>query len=198
MITAPAINPGTLDRRLTLLAPLLTRTASGAAIASWVDSGAVWARKLPQGGREFIAAQGRHSELTAVFRARYRSDLAATWRMIVEGVLYIVVSAEEVGRREYIDIAARALNAGGETVESATVKAFTVDLTADTDTVAVTYSTAFASSPAGIWVKVITPAGGFVIEANVVDSTRTASGFTAQLGALVPASGYKLSVIAIQ
>ena len=198
MIASPSVNPGRLDRRLTLLSPLGTRSESGARIDSWATTATVWGQWLPQGGREFTSAQARHAEATGLFRLRYRSDLTPEARLVCEGALYEVLAITELGRREYLELAVRSLYAASGEIQAPTVKAFLVDLAADVSEVAVTYATAFDSAPAGLWIKVLPPAGGYNIDANPIEATRTASGFTAQLAATTPATGYRLSVIAIQ
>ncbi len=105
MITAEPINPARLDRRITLLSLTKTRDAIGAAVASWETDSSVWARWLPQNSREFMAAQARFSTLSALLRIRYRSDIRATWRAVVNGVQYKLMGDPiEVGRREYLDL----------------------------------------------------------------------------------------------
>lgn len=108
MITAPAINPGRLDRRISLRSPLQSKSATGAVTNSWVDAGSVWASWLPQSGREFAAAQARHSEATGVFRIRHRTDIDPTWQIVNGDDLFGVVAVMEVGRREYIDLIVKA------------------------------------------------------------------------------------------
>jgi SPP1 family predicted phage head-tail adaptor len=111
MITAPSVNPGRLDRRLTLLAPLPTRSATGAILPAWVDSGTVWGQWLPANSREFISAQARHAETTGVFRIRHRSDIQATWAIATSNDFFRLAGDPiELGRREYLDLPVRAIN----------------------------------------------------------------------------------------
>lgn len=192
-------DPGKLDRRVTLLAPLTTRDAAGGVVNSWSTVATVWAEFTPQSGREIQQAGQLLALAAATFRIRYRSDIAATWRLVLDGTVYeLAAPPVEVGRRVYLDLVARALDRADLTIDSDSVQAFIVDLAADDETKAITYPTAFATSPSGVWCKVLVPAGGFAIDSNPLNATRTAAGCTIQLAAAVPASGYKLSIIAVQ
>jgi SPP1 family predicted phage head-tail adaptor len=73
-----------------------------------VEAGSVWASWLPQSGREFTAAQARHSEATGIFRIRHRTDLDPTWQIVQGDDLFGIVAVLEVGRREYLDLIVKA------------------------------------------------------------------------------------------
>ena len=67
-------------------------------------------------------------------------------------------------------------------------------LTAADETKAITFGTAFASAPIVVC-NIVAPADGVIIAA--VPSVVTMAGFTALLGAPIPASGYKLAYVAV-
>lgn len=199
MIAAPTLNPGKLDRRATLLARLTSRNVMGEAVESWAAVDTVWAGWLQRNSREFLAALARHSETTGVLRLRYRADIDATWRLLIDGRTHELIGDPiELGRREYLDLSLRVLNPGMLTVDAPSVKAFTLELAADIDAMSVEYPTPFVSAPRGLWCSILIPSGGYSITVNADEGSRTASGFTARFGATIPESGYKLSVIAIQ
>lgn len=106
-----ASNPARLDRRLTLRYPLIERSATGAAVETWVEGVSVWAEWLPASSREFIAAQARNAETTGVFRIRHRVDVGATWRVVHGDDLFKLTGDPlEVGRRDYLDLPVASLN----------------------------------------------------------------------------------------
>lgn len=197
MISAPALNPGRLDRRITLLAPLEVRDAAGGVETSWVNVGSFWARFLPLPGREIQQAGQKLALAAATFRLRWR-QVTAKWRVMLGADVYeLIAPPVEVGRREYLDLVCSALDRADLTIDGVGVQAQVVDLAVDDEAKAVTYATAFAAAPRGVYATVLAPSGGYVITATVDESTRTAAGFTARLGAAIPAAGYKLSIIAV-
>lgn len=111
MITAASINPGRLDRRISLRYPLATRDEMGASVEQWVESATVWGGWVQRNSREFIAALARNAETTGVLRIRHRTDVQATWRLVSGDDLFALSGDPiEEGRREYILLAVRALN----------------------------------------------------------------------------------------
>jgi SPP1 family predicted phage head-tail adaptor len=190
-------NIGRFDRRIILLSPLETRDAGGGVVTSWVNVGTFWAQFLPQTGREIQQAAQKLSLAAATFRLRYR-QVAATWRvMLGEAIYELVAPPVEIGRREYLDLVCQALDRTDLTIDGVGVQALTVDLAVADESKAITYATAFASSPAGVYAQVISPSGGYVISCTIVQASRATTGFTVTLGAAIPATGYKLSIIAV-
>ncbi len=203
MITANQ-NIGRMDRRIELRYPVETRDTDGGVLKGWAALDPVWAAFTPNTGRERFAAQAQFAEADAVFRIRHRTGIQATWRIIHDDAVYEVIAPPvEVGRREYIDIACTAIeqsnpDAGLPGADIFAVsQAFEVDLEVDSESVDVEYPLPFTASPSGLSVQLITPAGGSGFTVVVDQDSRTAAGFTVNLGALVPAAGYKLSIIAI-
>lgn len=110
MITAPAYNPGKLDRRIILRYPYATRDSEGGVTTEWIDALTVWAAWLPQGSREFMAAQALHAEATGLFRIRHLAALDTTWRAAKGDDLFEIIGVTEIGRGEYLELAVRALD----------------------------------------------------------------------------------------
>lgn len=188
-----AQNFGRLDRLITPRYPALSRGVAGGVSWLWASSGVQsWARWLPQAGREYVAAASRHTDLTGILRIRYRSDIAATWRVLLDGVLYDIVGIVEVGRRSYLDLIVK-LSPEGEAV-TASFQTFEVDLDEGDISKTITYPTAFDSSPTGIYVALVIPTGGYTFTFAVVDGSRDENGCTIDFGAAIPAAGYKLSL----
>lgn len=191
------MNPGRLDRYVSLRRLDTTLDAIGGVVEAWTHVAWVWAEKLPEKGREFIAAQARVAEASAVFRIRYRSDIAETWRIFCEEVGYQVAAPPvEVGRRSSLDLIAKSVPASDP--QWPLVNVFEVSLKAGEALRAVPFPAAFQSAPRGLYVQLLVPTGAgsfgvFINPANV-----TAAGFVAEFGAAVPSGGYKLSVQAFQ
>jgi len=104
------MNPGKLDRRITLQRRSQARDGFGDSIDGWT----VFIDKLPaqilkRSGREAeTASDQRVATRTIVFRIRYGairpSINPADWRIIHEGGIYDIHAAEEVGRRHFVDL----------------------------------------------------------------------------------------------
>lgn len=76
------------------------------------------------------------------------------------------------------------------------VKAINQSLTSGTTSQAITYGAPFLSAPRGISLQLSAPDGGLMFGWQIRESSRTASGFTVDFDAAVPATGYKLTGIA--
>lgn len=96
---------GRLDRLVTLQHRVLTRDATtGEEVVSYADYAQVWAGKRDLRGLERFAAQQMNSELTTVWLIRYRSDVLATDRLVVDGLYYNLAPPAEIGRREGLEL----------------------------------------------------------------------------------------------
>lgn len=189
------MNPGLLDRYVSLRRLDTTLDAIGGAVQSWTHSAYVWGRMLPGNGREFVAAQSRVAEAAGVMRIRYRSDIRETWRVFCEGVGYEVAAPPvEVGRRSFLDLILKSAPPSDPQWPLSNV--FDLPLAVGSIAKQVTYPTAFKSAPAGLYVQLIVPTGLASFPISV--SAETAAGFLVDFGAIVPADGYKLSVQAFQ
>lgn len=189
------MNPGTLDRWASLRRLETTLDSIGGVVSSWSHVSFAWAQMLPAKGREFAAAQNRIAEAVGVLRIRYRSDVAATWRVFVGGVNYEVVAPPvEIGRRSFLDLILASVPSSDTAWPLSNV--FEVQLSTGSIANQVTFPAAFRSVPAGLYVQLVAPAGAASFPIAV--SNETAAGFLVDFGAIVPAYGYKLSVQAFQ
>lgn len=189
------MNPGKLDRRVSLRQLELAIDAIGGFVSSWPHQSYVWAQWLPEMGREFISAQTRIAEAVGVLRIRYRADILATWRVVVDGVAYEVAAPPvQVGRRSFLDLIIKSVPDTASLWPLSNV--FDVDLVVGSVSKTVVYPAAFQSAPAGVYVQLVVPTGQASFPITVSD--QTASGFTVDFGASVPTTGYKLSVQAFQ
>lgn len=187
-----SLNPGRLDSLITPRYPMVTRGTAGGAVQSWVTATASWAQWLPTTGREFIAANSRQAEVTGILRVRYRTDLAPTWRVMLDGALFDVLGLIEVGRRNFLDILVK--TSPGSPAVTASAQVFEVSLEPGDSTAVIEYPLPFPSAPRGIYITEIMPVAGYTFNFAVISASRTALGCEIDLGAAVPAAGYKLSL----
>jgi hypothetical protein len=78
-----------------------------------------------------------------------------------------------------------------------TVKAINEVLTASITSKAIAFDVPFAAAPRGIGLTISAPDAGATVEFQIRESSRTASGFTVDFAAAIPASGYKLTGFAL-
>lgn len=90
------MDPGKLNRRILLQRRVSTRDAIGGEVYTWVDDRTVWAGVEPLTGRELIAAQAKHIEITMRFRIRYQREVTANWRLVWEDQIFNILSVTDV------------------------------------------------------------------------------------------------------
>lgn len=101
------MNPGLLDRLITIKIPLTTRGSAGGLTPGSSLDVEVWARKEDRGGMSSRAAGMLLAETTTLFTIRWRSDITEACELECEGRRYDIVSLAEQGRRELLLIQAR-------------------------------------------------------------------------------------------
>lgn len=104
------IRAGQLDRMLSLRHRVLgTQDSNGSyPDATITEYAEVPGRKLEISGREYFAAQQKNAERTVRFLIRYRTDVLNTDRIVCEGISYDIEHVAEYGRREGLEIFAKA------------------------------------------------------------------------------------------
>lgn len=100
---------GPMDRRAIILSRSLSQNGYGEQIETFATLDTVWAQKVELSGQEQIAAQQVSAETTIIFRIRWRSDVKATCRLLVDGVTYMIAYIAELGRRERLELTCRAV-----------------------------------------------------------------------------------------
>jgi len=85
------MNPGKLNRRVTLQRQDTARDEVGQAKAVWTDVATVWAAVLPLRGREYFESAKVNSEITVRIIIRYRADVKPSWRAVSGGDAYDIV-----------------------------------------------------------------------------------------------------------
>ena len=105
---SPILPPGRLDRRITIQSLTQTQGKYGELLDTWSDFATVWANKNEDGGREFAAARQVNAEISTQFQIRYLEGLSAKMRILCDGRYYDIDRISEVGRRERLNIFAKA------------------------------------------------------------------------------------------
>ena len=100
------MDPGLLNRRVMLQIKQSTRDPMGGQVVIWVDRFPVWASDEPLSGRELMAAQQKHAEMTARFRLRYREEITQEWRVVFDGHAYDILEVIDVNldSHRYLDL----------------------------------------------------------------------------------------------
>lgn len=102
---------GKLDRRVRFDAATETLSAAGEPTRTWAEVATVWGSKEPLTGREAFQAQQLQAKVDTRFRIRWNETLShvtpkETFRILCDGLVYDIVSALEVGRREGLEFMA--------------------------------------------------------------------------------------------
>lgn len=81
------------------------RDSAGGVVPNWVNVAIVRAQKVHQSAREFFAASKVNAELTDLFIIRYRADIDAKMRLVVDGKNYDIIGAPDPdGRRRELHV----------------------------------------------------------------------------------------------
>ena len=106
------MNPGKMDRRITVQARTLTKDAAGGKQETWADSFDCWAEVVTQKAAEGVAADADRATDERQFRIRYRSAIASgTHRILYQRKFYDITGITEEGRQDRILITCRAVQA---------------------------------------------------------------------------------------
>ena len=76
---------GQRRHRVDIDAPSYEQGAMGNTLDNWMTIGTVWARAMPQSGKEFVEAAKTVSDMTFMWNIRYRSDITTQHRLIHDG-----------------------------------------------------------------------------------------------------------------
>jgi SPP1 family predicted phage head-tail adaptor len=100
---------GELDRVAVIQSRTLTPNAYGEQIETFTTLATVWAGKLELSGQEQLLAQQVSAETIIKYRIRWRSDVTATCRLVVDGVTYGIQYIAELGRRDRLELTCKAV-----------------------------------------------------------------------------------------
>lgn len=96
------VDAGELNERLTLRAPVASKSGTGSDVITYPDmTPDIWAKHVPLGmrDREFLAAGQKQFEQHARFIIRRRLDIIPTWRLAWLGEEYNVISITQQDRQ---------------------------------------------------------------------------------------------------
>lgn len=95
------MNIGSLDREVTLLAPVaVPQDAYGApAPVQYEERATVWASLKFGAGTEATDAQQLTAQQVVTWTLRYRADVLPTWRLRYNETTYQLTAVAEIGRR---------------------------------------------------------------------------------------------------
>lgn len=112
-MSLPVYNSGEMDRLITFKSPNKTRGSAGGVKNTWTTvTEQSWAKWLPQSGAEVVQAQAKYTDMTGILRIRYRSDVLATWRLLLDGGTQyeLIAPPLEIGRQEFQDLVVKLVN----------------------------------------------------------------------------------------
>ena len=104
-----AVIIGKLDRRVSILRRTLVRDQHGEERESWSLRARLWAEKVHQTGREYLAANAISEDTLRVYRTRYRGDILVTDRLEHEGLAFEIHDIRELARKAGLELQCRAL-----------------------------------------------------------------------------------------
>jgi SPP1 family predicted phage head-tail adaptor len=87
------MNPGELNKIITIQSRASTTDAFGGTIYTWSTFATVWAKVSPLKGREMIAAQAAQSEVTTRIKTRWISGVTTGMRIVYDGQNFDIISA---------------------------------------------------------------------------------------------------------
>ena len=102
---------GKMDRLAAISSRTLSQNSYGEQIETFATLATVWAEKVELSGQEQVAAQQVSAEVMTIFRIRWRSDVTATCRLLVDGVTYMIAYIAELGRRERLELTCKTVAA---------------------------------------------------------------------------------------
>jgi len=100
------MQPGKLNRKITLQKPEKDVAASGEAIVTFVSVGEVWADVKPLSGKELYSSSQRLAQATDEFTIRFRKDLTPEFRIQYQGQDFNILTVIEIGMRDGLKIVA--------------------------------------------------------------------------------------------
>jgi SPP1 family predicted phage head-tail adaptor len=101
------MNPGDLNKRITLQKLITTTNERGFEIETWEDFKTVWAAISNLHGREYYAAAVVQAENTVKFTIRYIEGLDTTMRILFQGRQYNITSIDNIKyQNRYMEIKA--------------------------------------------------------------------------------------------
>ena len=106
------MNPGKMDRRVTIQARTLTKDAAGGRVETWADAFDCWAEIVTSKATESVTADADRASEDRQFRIRHKSGIASgTHRLLYQLRFYDITGIIEEGRRDRLLLTCRAVQA---------------------------------------------------------------------------------------
>jgi len=83
---------GKLNKPIVIQSKTTTTDSYGGPVTSWTTFASTWAEVKPMRGRELIAAQAAHSEVTTRFYTRYVAGIVPSMRIVYGGNVFNIFS----------------------------------------------------------------------------------------------------------
>jgi len=99
---------GALDRRILIQRPEQTQDEHGQPVVVWTLFADVAAEVRPLRGVERFTAQQVAADIDTVFRIRWLPGISPVMRVLYDGRVYDIKAAPEIGRRDGLEIHAKA------------------------------------------------------------------------------------------
>jgi SPP1 family predicted phage head-tail adaptor len=102
-MSGDVFDPGALNRRLVLEAPVETNDGSGGVARSFAAVATLWAAVEPASGRESVVADALGANITHRIRIRTRADVALRHRFRDGDIVFRIVAIRDRDRR-FLDL----------------------------------------------------------------------------------------------
>lgn len=106
------IDPGTLNRRMTIRRRTIVDDPQWGPTEQWIDLRTVWAGIRYDSADEEFAAGQLYAKRIVTFTLRYTGDVSAVDRATCEGVEYDILGITEIGNRDGLEVKAEVLDPG--------------------------------------------------------------------------------------
>lgn len=105
------MNPGKMDRKLTIQARTLSQDGTGGRVETWADAYDVWAELIEMRAAEMVAAQSERTHALMKFRIRWKAIAAGTHRILYRLKFYNILSIVEDGRNDRLVLTCESIQA---------------------------------------------------------------------------------------
>ena len=106
------MNPGKLNRRLTIQARTFTQDSTGGRVETWADAFQCWGELVTSKATEGIASNSEKSQDTRQFRIRWKSGIASgTHRVLYQLAFYDIEGITEEGIKTTLLLDCRSVQA---------------------------------------------------------------------------------------
>jgi len=105
------MNPGKMDRRITIESRTMDRDAAGGRTEAWTTAAEVWAELVTRKSKEAAAADSERPMDSRTFRIRFRTITEHNHRVIYDGKTFNITGISEEGRKQTLLIEATAATA---------------------------------------------------------------------------------------